>query len=65
MKTVGLHFRWIETLSRSVCILQMDLENRLRQRIELQKTHAQQMQYKAMRVQAEKEEEDQFRQQVH
>nr|KAG5707301.1 hypothetical protein BaRGS_000075 [Batillaria attramentaria] len=42
----------------------MDMENRIRQRIELQHTHAQQMHFKALRIQAEKEEEDQFRQQM-
>lgn len=41
-----------------------EMERRLRQRIELQQTHAQQMHFKAMRVQAEKDDEDQFRQQM-
>lgn len=42
----------------------MDVELRLRQKLEMQGTHARQMQYKALRVQAEKEEEEQFQKQV-
>ena len=41
-----------------------ELEKRLRQRIELRQTHAEQMQFKAMREQAQKEEDERFRQQV-
>ena len=40
------------------------MERRLRQRIEMQNMHAQQMHFKALRVQAEKEEEEEFRRQV-
>ena len=40
------------------------LERRIRQRLELQGQHAQQMHFKQLRQQAEKEEEENFRQQV-
>ncbi len=40
------------------------METKLRQRIEMQATHAQQMDYKARRLQAEHDEEEQYRQQV-
>ncbi|RUS73281.1 hypothetical protein EGW08_018954 [Elysia chlorotica] len=41
-----------------------ELERQIRQKIEMQSTHAQQMHYKALRMQAEKEEEDEFRKQM-
>ncbi|XP_013399198.1 meiosis-specific nuclear structural protein 1-like [Lingula anatina] len=40
------------------------IERQLRERLELQRQHAEQMRYKAMRQQAEKEEEDEFRRQM-
>ena len=43
---------------------QAEIERQIRQKIEMQSTHAQQMHYKALRMQAEKEEEDEFRKQV-
>lgn len=44
--------------------LQDLMERRIRQRIELQDQHAQQMHFKQLKQTAEKEEEEQFRQQV-
>ena len=41
-----------------------DIERQMRQKIEMQMTHAQQMHYKTLRMEAEKEEEDTFRKQV-
>ena len=40
------------------------MERRIRQRIELQQQHAQQMHFKQIKKDAEKQEEEQFRQQV-
>lgn len=40
------------------------MERRIRQRLELQEQHAQQMHFKQLRQDAQKEEEEQFRQQV-
>lgn len=42
----------------------MAVERRIRQKVELQSQHAQQMHFKALRVQAEQDEEEQFRQQM-
>ena len=41
-----------------------ETERRIRQRLELQSTHAQQMHYKALRVAAQRDEEEAFRQQM-
>lgn len=41
-----------------------DMEKRIRQKLELQETHAQQMHFKNLRRQAELEEEDEFRKQM-
>ena len=40
------------------------MEKRIRQRLELQSTHAQQMHFKTLRRKAEEDEEEEFRQQV-
>ena len=40
------------------------MERRIRQRLELQGQHAQQMHYKVLRQEAEKQEEENFRKQV-
>lgn len=40
------------------------MERRIRQRLELQSTHAQQMHFKNLRRKAEEDEEEEFRQQV-
>ena len=42
----------------------MNIEKRLRQRIELQQTEQEQLRYKAMRKQAELAEEEEFKKQV-
>ena len=43
----------------------MAIENRLRQRLDLQETRRQQLQFKEMKRQAEREEEEEFRRKVH
>jgi hypothetical protein len=40
------------------------MEKRIRQKLELQQTHAQQMHFKNLRRKAEADEEDEFRKQV-
>lgn len=42
----------------------MAIENRLRQRLDLQETRRQQLQFKEMKRQAEREEEEEFRRKV-
>lgn len=42
----------------------MAIENRLRQRLDLQQTRRQQLQFKEAKRQAEREEEDEFRRKV-
>lgn len=44
--------------------LQSELEKQIRQKIEMQTTHAQQMHFKALRQEAEREEEEAFKKQV-
>ena len=42
----------------------MDIENKIRQRVDLQETRRQQLHYKELKRQAEMEEEEEFRRQV-
>lgn len=42
----------------------MEIENRLRQRLDLQQTRRQQLEFKEMKRQAEREEEEEFRRKV-
>lgn len=44
--------------------LQADIENKIRQRVDLQETRRQQLHYKELKRQAELEEEEEFRRQV-
>lgn len=58
-------FRWC---TRSSCPFlrspQMEMENKLRQRLDLQETRRQQLAFKEMRKRAEMEEEEEFRRKV-
>ena len=47
-----------------VNFLKMDIENKIRQRVDLQETRRQQLHYKELKKQAEMEEEEEFRRQV-
>lgn len=49
------------SLFNTLILFQAEMERKLRQRIELQQTHAEQMQFKKMRMQAEMQEEEEFR----
>lgn len=42
----------------------MEIENKIRQRIDLQETRRQQLEFKEQKLQAEKEEEEEFRRKV-
>lgn len=50
------------TISLPLCHSQEEMEKRIRQRLELQQTCQEMMAFKQLRIQAEKEEEDAFRQ---
>ncbi len=41
-----------------------EIERRIRQRLDLQRTHAEQLRLKEMKLQAERDEEDEFRRNV-
>lgn len=45
-------------------LVQAEIEKQIRQKVELQTTHAQQMHFKALRQEAERQEEEEFKKQV-
>lgn len=50
--------------SRLVLFVQMAIENKIRQRLDLQNTRRQQLEFKEQKKQAEREEEEEFRRKV-
>lgn len=62
--TTALQYTCLTSSFCFVTFIQMAIENRIRQRLDLQTTRRQQLEFKEQKRQAEKEEEEEFRRKV-